>query len=466
VSADARLRVGFAAPYFTLVEPRMGAGYRDRRRAEAGGWARALGEEFDVSDGELITSLEDGEHAGELFASRGVDVVVLAPTMVAPPAHAIAALDGAGAPAVLWMVPGFPRLPDELRPEQAAGNSMSVGATMIGNVLVRRARPFAAIAAAPDDRAAMSRLRRVVRAAGAAGRLRGAVALRIGDPVDGYLDVESSEAELAALGVREHRIDADELAQAFSAVGTGTARELLAELRSRDWHLGEFPLLEDSARLAVAVGELVERAGAVCGTVNCHSACLRFSETVGIPACLAVSVLTGRGIPFSCTGDQPTALALLLARVLSGAALYCELNSAESQTGLALLSAGGEGDPAWLASGGRVAVEPNRFFPGGRGDGAGVSFPVAAGPATLLSLSPVAAGWRLVWATGEVEESRYGSSLETPNAMFRFDSGPAVEACEAWTRSGATHHAALAAGRLDLEVEVVGAALGVETRRL
>jgi hypothetical protein len=50
--------------------------------------------------------------------------------------------------------------------------------------------------------------------------------------------------------------------------------------------------------------------------------------------------------------------------------------------------------------------------------------------------------------------------------MFRFDSGPAVGACEAWTRSGATHHAAVAAGRLDLEVEVAGAALGIETRRL
>ena len=466
MSAGAPLRVGFAAPYFTLVEPRMGAGYRDLRRAEAAGWAHALGEEFELIDAGLITTLEDGERAGALFASRATDVVVLAPTMVAPPAHALAALDGAGAPALLWTVPGFSHLPHELRPEQAAGNSMAVGATMIANVLVRRGRPFASIAAAPDDEAAMSRMRRVVRAAGSAGRLRGAVVLRIGQPVDGYLDVESSEAELAALGVREHSVGADELARAFSGVGAAPARELLAELRSAGWHLGEFPLLEDSARLAVALGELVDGVGAVCGTVNCHGPCLRFSETVGLPACLAVSVLSSRGIPFSCTGDQPTALALLLARLLSGAALYCEVNSAESETGLALLSAGGEGDPAWLAAGGHVEVEPNRFFPGGRGEGAGVSFPVARGPATLLSLSPVADGWRLVWSTGAIEESRYASSLETPNAMFRFDRGPAVEACEAWSRSGATHHTAVAAGRLDLEVGVVCEALGIQSLRV
>jgi hypothetical protein len=37
---------------------------------------------------------------------------------------------------------------------------------------------------------------------------------------------------------------------------------------------------------------------------------------------------------------------------------------------------------------------------------------------------------------------------------------------EAWTRSGATHHGAVAAGRLDLEVEVLAGALGIETTRV
>ncbi len=62
-------------------------------------------------------------------------------------------------------------------------------------------------------------------------------------------------------------------------------------------------------------------------------------------------------------------------------------------------------------------------------------------------------------------ESRY-ETLETPNAMFRFDGGSPPEIAEAWTRSGATHHAAVAAGRLDLEVDVLAGALGIETTRV
>jgi L-arabinose isomerase len=112
-----------------------------------------------------------------------------------------------------------------------------------------------------------------------------------------------------------------------------------------------------------------------------------------------------------------------------------------------------------------VQVVPNRFFPGVAGSGSGVTFTVRSGPATLLSLSPIGETWRLVWATGEILESRY-PTLETPNAMFRFDHGEAVGACEAWMSSGATHHAAVAAGRLEVELETLSAVLRVETTRI
>ena len=50
--------------------------------------------------------------------------------------------------------------------------------------------------------------------------------------------------------------------------------------------------------------------------------------------------------------------------------------------------------------------------------------------------------------------------------MFRFDAGPSGEAGERWIGSGATHHNALAPGRLELEVPVAAAALGIEARRV
>ena len=167
----------------------------------------------------------------------------------------------------------------------------------------------------------------------------------------------------------------------------------------------------------------------------------------------------------SCTGDLPTALALVFARALSGRALYCEFYTPERETGLMLLAAGGEGDPAWADAAHPVVVEPNEHYPGDHGAGTSISFRLEPGPATALSLSPVAGTWRLAWATGEIVEARY-DKMGGPNGMFRFDSGSAFEAGARWIASGATHHNALAGGRLDVEIPVLARALGIEEVRV
>jgi L-arabinose isomerase len=82
-----------------------------------------------------------------------------------------------------------------------------------------------------------------------------------------------------------------------------------------------------------------------------------------------------------------------------------------------------------------------------------------------MSLSPTDAGWTLAWATGEVVESRY-DAMRGPNGMLRFDSGPAGEAVEGWIASGATHHNALAPGRLDIEIPALASALGLRSVRI
>ncbi len=50
--------------------------------------------------------------------------------------------------------------------------------------------------------------------------------------------------------------------------------------------------------------------------------------------------------------------------------------------------------------------------------------------------------------------------------MFRFASGPSGEAISRWIISGATHHNALAPGRLDVEVPILAAALGIRHVRV
>ncbi|HYN48375.1 MAG TPA: hypothetical protein VER83_05870, partial [Candidatus Nanopelagicales bacterium] len=251
---------------------------------------------------------------------------------------------------------------------------------------------------------------------------------------------------------------------AVEGVDPATTATLLADV-CRRWAGDPGPEAERSARVAVALDAAMAGAGAVAGTVNCHGPWFRGSERVGITACLAVACQAELGRSIACTGDQPTAIALHLARLIAGSALYCEGYAPEAETGLLLVAAGGEGDPAWADPPDAVTLEANDHYPGVHGKGTGLSFDLRRGPATLISLSPTGAGWTLAWATGEIAESRY-DAMRGPNGMFRFDSGPAVEVIDGWIASGATHHNALAPGRLDIEVPALASALGLRPVRI
>jgi L-arabinose isomerase len=458
-------KVGVVSCYFPLFEKQMPPGFREDRESTARRYAELLAGEFEVVQAGTLASDADGDRANALLRDARPDVVVFAPSMAAPPSYVAHALAGLDAPVVIWNGPTIDRLPDGLTQAQATVNSSQVAAVMLANALVRESRPFATVTASPSDADGGARLVRTVRAAAVASALRGASVLRVGGWLPGYLDVESTAAELARLGVTEHAVSVGELDEAFAAVDDQRIEAGLADLGARGWARKEGPADARSMRLALALHDLAGSIDAVAATVNCHSEVLRWNPRIGITACLGASLLTADGVPVSCTGDLPTALALVLARALSGRALYCEFYTPERETGLMLLAAGGEGDPAWADPGHPVLVEPNDHYPGDHGAGTSISFRLEQGPATALSLSPVGDTWRLAWATGEIVEARY-DTMGGPNGMFRFDSGSAFEAGARWIASGATHHNALARGRLDVEIPVLTRALGIEELRV
>jgi L-arabinose isomerase len=463
-----RPRIGLVTVRFTLFDAQMGPGFPARMHAHAARSAAILGTFADVVAPALIESEADAVAAGSVLAGERLDAVVFAPAMAAPPSYAVRALVDVDAPIVIWNAPAIARLPDDLHQDEATVHSTSVGAVMFGNVLVREGRPAPVVTTGHDDPDGVVRLARTVRAAAAAGSLRGSTLLRVGDPIPGYLDVEASAAELARIGVTEHALDLTAWESLVASIGTDDAEVALAGVRADPdarWTGDGGPGAAHSAAVAVALERAAIDCGAVGGTVNCHGPWFRTSEVVGVPACLAVVREATAGRPFSCTGDQPTAIALLLARRMAGAALYCECYTPESATGLVLVAAGGEGDPAWADPDVPMSLEANDHYPGARGEGTSVAFGLRRGPATLLSLSPTSSGWVLAWATGAVEETRY-RDMRGPNGMFRFDSGPGDEAISRWISSGATHHNALAPGRLDLEVPILAAALGIDHVRV
>jgi L-arabinose isomerase len=456
--APHRFRVGLLTPRFQFFDPHMLPGFADRMRAIGERCAAILGEHVELVHPGALETEADAERARRQLARQPLDAVVVAPTMAVPAPIVLTALEATDAPLVLWNPVPTLRMSEDLSQAEATENSTTVGCLMLANVFLRRGRHAEVRTAPLDDPAAIDELLRVVRGAAGAGSLRRAALLRIGDEMPTYLNVAASEADLARLGPRQITIGQEELDEAFTACDDLTAAAVVDEVRALGWVGDGGPGLERSARLAAAVRSIVDRHDAVGGTVNCHAPLLRFSDTIGIPACLAVALESTRGINLGCTGDQPVAVALLVARRLTGRALYHEPYAPEPASGLMLLAAGGEGDPGWAD--GPVSLESNDHYPGHRGEGTSIAFPLRLGPATMLSLSPIGDSWHLAYATGDVVESRY-RNLRGPNGMFRFDSGPAVEAADRWIGSGATHHSALLPGRASTELEVAARALGI-----
>ena len=201
-----RPRIGLVTVRFTLFDAQMAPDFPARMRAHAARSAAVLGAVADVVATPLIEDEEGAARTARELAGARLDAVVFAPTMAAPPSYASRALADIDAPLVIWNAPSVRRLPDDLHQDEATVHSTSVGAVMYGNVLVREGRQVAVVTAGHDDAAAIDRLLRIVRAVAAGGSVRGSILHRLGDPIPGYLDVESSAAELARLGVTEHAI--------------------------------------------------------------------------------------------------------------------------------------------------------------------------------------------------------------------------------------------------------------------
>src|SRR3954452_16342322 len=112
--STARGRVGLVSMRFTLFDAQMPPDFRVRQEQAVARLAALLGQEFEVVETGLLQSDEEARRANELLRSSGLDAVVLAPAMAAPPSHGALATEGLEAPLVLWNAPLVERLGPDL----------------------------------------------------------------------------------------------------------------------------------------------------------------------------------------------------------------------------------------------------------------------------------------------------------------------------------------------------------------
>lgn len=447
-------RVGVFTPYWSFWEPSAVIDLRaDRlgllRRAAA--LVEAAG--FEAVAPALVEGVATAEAAAARWRKAGCDSLLAVVSMAAPPTTALAAIDAMPeTPLVIWTVQrggigGHTSMSD------IVVDGGTVGTPQITNVLVRSGRSFGLVVGPEQAPSLRDELADALRAATLASELRGARIARLGTPLEGYLCVDAPDEALeGTLGVEILHLEPTELRERYLAVGAREAAEarpmLVGSLRVSPELAPD--ALRDSVRFALALRRLAEDHGIAAGALNCHVAELRFARDPGLTPCFGVGCETTRGTPWTCAGDVLTAIAMLAAKRLSGAAFYHEIEAIDADTGECFLANSGEHDLAWRPPEIDGELVPNPWFARDVRQGACARFPLPSGLATLVAVTVAddePGSLRMIAAQGAVTGSRFPRN-PTSGGGFRFADPAPPAAWKRWVAAGANHHGALARGHV------------------
>lgn len=462
-------RVALLMPYWTFWEPSVGGpGFRREREALLEEAARRLagaGEEdggLEIVWRGLVDSTEAGERAAGEISEAGADAVLVAQTMAAPPMYAKTALDGLpDTPVIVWAAQRSRSIWVGFDQYDITAQGATVGTPMLTNVLGREGRPFELATGAAADGAVYPRLVRIIRAAATARSVSRARIARVGRPLDGYACVDADDEDLRrAAGIEVAAVSPDEVADRYRACRDVSRVE--TEIRERfapeTEGEGGDAARSRSLRLAAALEELDREGGFDAGAMNCHVPQIRYAEDPGVTPCFALGRETTRGVPWTCTGDVVTAVAMLVAKRLAGAALYHEVEAIDFVRGETAIANSGEHDLAWCPDDMRPRLGPNPWFLSDPLTGVSAWFELPPGPATLVGFTPHHAepsGFRLIAAEGDITERSFPDS-PTVGGAFRFaGDDPVGEVWSRWARAGVNHHSACAPGRIADQVAIV-----------
>lgn len=447
--------VALVHPYWDFWESSVPGDFRADREALLARAAVALGPDLDVVLRAVVG--DQAEAAALVDACRPVDVVVVVSTMAVPAATTMALLELLpDVPVVVWALHEESRLPADFSHSDITTRGATVGAPMVVSALARAGRRYDVVM---TDLAEAGAARIAVDAAAAAGVVRGATMLRVGTAMPGYTSVLATDDELAELGIRSVSVTPDELRTRVGDVAQAEVDVVRGELAEEFTFADDVDrrAVERIARVEVALDALVRESGAKAGTLNCHVAELRFDPAVGVCPCLALGRLTTRGIPWTCSGDVVTSVAMLTVQALGLPTLYHEVEAVDYERDEVVLANTGEHDLR-LAPPGPVQLAPDAWYTTDPIVSPCAQFSIAASPASLVGFVPVD-GLRWVVAEGDFTGSRYPRT-GTPNAGFRFATGHVTQAWPRWLAAGVVHHSVATNDRIRDRIDRVARHLG------
>jgi L-arabinose isomerase len=460
---NVRLRIGYL-PFYVSYYEGICADFPVEKAAVANRCGERLAKYGElIWDRKLIGDVDGAAAAGRALAAEKPDCVVVITTIAVFGGICWEALKHIEAPVLIWNPQLIETVGKGYSMEDIVRNTGQIGTQALANTLLREKRPYRILTGYEGSSRTDDGLRRFFLVNEAVKALRTARLLAVGEIFSLMTDILIDDEELRRrVGTKVFHVTNDELTKRYKAVPAEKVSMRLAEMR-RSFKVSE--LTEDEAvrsvRLCQAFHELVEEHDADAGTFNCHAkVCMRNPE-IGITGCYSHGMQNSLGRPFTCTGDLPTALAMLLLKRLAGVAMYTEVQVMDERRNAIVIANSGEGEDGIRRTNCPALVRGNTNFTGTHGRGASFAYPLVDGPATVLSLTPTAGNYRLISAQGEILEE----SLPDAGALagfFRFSNTDLHSGYTQWLEAGPVHHAATAPGHWNREIAEVASILGFE----
>lgn len=443
-------------PYWDFWESSVVDDLRADRRALLQQAIAVLSPWAEVRDAGLVSNPDEAAVAADVVGPA--DAVVVVCSMAVPSATGMAFLDRVpGLPVLLWALSRQDTIDASFSHGRITTDGAPVGTPMLASALARQGRRFRVVCSSIED---STGIEAEVTSAAAAGRLARARILVVGEPIPGYTSVVPERSDSAPFAPAQFDVPAVEFAKRVADVDQDAVRRAHEQL-SQEYSVADDvdPVgMRRALATQVVLRSLVDQHGCIAGALNCHAPGLRPSADFGIAPCLALGRLTSEGVPFTCTGDLLTAVAMAAVQSLGLPTLYHEIEAIDYVTDEVVLSNSGEFDRR-LCPTPTVPLVRNVWYEQDSINAPCATFTIPAGPATLVGFAH-APDARFIVAEGSFTGRSYPQT-GMPNAGFRFDSGNVASAWPRWAAAGSLHHSAATNARIGERIQAVADHLGI-----
>jgi L-arabinose isomerase len=419
-----------------------------------------------VWDGELIRNADAAASLGRKLEKENLDCVIVFTSIAVFGQIPWSALQHLTCPILIWNAQQIQTVGKDYTMVEIVRNTGQIGTQALANTLLREGRWFRIVTGWEKSKRTAVELRRYIGIVRAVSAVKRARLLAIGEKFPMMTDILLDEADLARnIGATVVNVGNKELSSRYVSVPEEAVQRACSALRKEN-QVEE--LSEDEAqrsmRLCEAVASLVAEHRADAGTLNCHAGvCLR-NPLIGITACYSLGVQNAMGRPFTCTGDLPTAIAMLMLKNLSGLSMYTEVQVMDEKRRAIVIANSGEGEDGIRRGDCQSRIIGNKNFKGVHGCGASFAYPLKPGLATIVSFTPSPKGakpYRLIVAEGEILKEMLPDAGGLAG-FFQFAHTDLHTGYTRWLEAGAVHHGGTTTGHWARELAVVADLLGVE----